>query len=391
MGRTRTTGFLIAVVMMTVLFCFSSPAQGAQEGNFTYMVTEAGEAQVTGYIGQDSDVSIPGILGGLPVTGIGDYAFSDAQGLRSVIIPGGVTTIGERAFSGCRDLKYITIPNTVTTIGDAAFADCISLRSINLPPNVALLGEDTFKGCVNLTSITYGSTPRVIYDQAYRRVMTATEGYSKIVATVTLPTRAEAEDLNVTYDNGAAAYNYLGCRRTGDVGSDFDFEFGFGFKPVENKMMQFGLFYSLKAGSGEDAVKEWNWLRTENGNKEFYAFDYGTTHQVHLTVEGGKLKASVYDDGGNLEFRTSWRIPGATESGTNQVMRKVTSLLVPQDKSASAKNYLWISTDIGKGEHLNVANRSNSKATTSSSGKDDWITVVTGTEFNRETVSIDIN
>ncbi len=389
MGRTTITRCLTGVVLMAVLLCFSSPALGAQEGNFTYMVTEDGGAEVTGYIGGESQVSIPGTLGGASVTGIGNYAFSDCHGLITVIIPGGVTTIGERAFSGCRDLKYITIPGSVTSIGDAAFADCVSLRSINLPANVALLGEDTFKGCANLTSITYGSATRIIYDQAYRRVISASDGYSKIIATVTLPTREKAEDLNITYDNGSASYNYLGCSRAGDGG--FDFEFGFGFKPVENKMMQFGLFYSLKAGSGEDAVKEWNWLRTENGNKEFYAFDYGTTHQIHLSVEDGKIKASIYDTAGNLEFRTSWRLSGATENGTNQIVRKVTSLLVPQDKSASANNYLWITTDIGRGEALSAANRTNSKATISSSGEENWIRVVTGTEFFQETVSIDID
>ena len=255
---------------------------------------------------------------------------------------------------------------------------------------MALLGEDTFKGCSNLTSITYGSAPRTIYDQAYRRVMTAGDGYSKIIATITLPSREKSEDLNITYDNGAAAYSYLGCRGAGDDGSSFDFEFGFGFKPVENKMMQFGLFYSLKAGSGDDTIKEWKWMRPDSGNKEFYGFGYGTTHQIHLTVEDGKINSSIYDTNGNLEFRSSWRFPGPSENGTDQVVRKVTSLLVPQEKSASAKNYIWITTDVGRGENLQVANPLNSKATTSTSGDEGWITVVTGSEFNQETISFDI-
>lgn len=390
MRKGKAKIFLTGIVMMAALLCFSSQAQGAQEGNYTYMVTDDAGAQVTGYIGGDSEVSIPPVLGGTPVTGIGNQAFSDCVGLRTVIIPMGVTTIGEGAFSGCRDLKNITIPVSVTSIGDAAFAYCINLRSINLPPNVALLGEDTFKGCANLTSITYGSTPRTIYDQAYRRVMTASDGYSKIIATIALPSREQAEDLNITYDNGAAAYSYLGCRGAGDEGSSFDFEFGFGFKPLENKMMQFGLFYSLKAGSGEDAIKEWKWMRPESGNQQFFGFGYGTTHQIHLTVEDEKIEASIYDANGNLEFRSSWRCPGPKENGTNQVVRKVTSLLVPQEKSASAKNYIWITTNIGQGETLQVANGLNSKATTSTSGDEGWITVVTDSEFNQETVSFDI-
>ena len=115
-----------------------------------------------------------------------------------------------------------------------------------------------FKGCTNLTTVNRGSTPAVKYKEAYRRVASASDGYSRITATVTLPTREKAEDLNVTSSNGAASYNYLGCRGKGSDGSNYDFEFGFGFKPVENRMMQFGIYYSLKAKSGEESIREWN-------------------------------------------------------------------------------------------------------------------------------------
>ena len=46
---------------------------------------------------------------GLPVTKIAEGAFSNCQGLTSVIIPEGVTEIGERAFDGCDNLENITV------------------------------------------------------------------------------------------------------------------------------------------------------------------------------------------------------------------------------------------------------------------------------------------
>jgi len=381
---------LVSVLVTGLLVSFCGKALAAQEGDYAYLITD-GKAQVTDYTGVSSEVSVPGSLGGAPVTSIGDYAFADCQGLRSVVIPTGVTTIGKGAFSGCSSLTSIKIPTSVTSIGDYAFADCTSLTAITLPKNASLMGEDTFKGCVNLTAISYESAPKTIYDQAFRRIVTANDGYSKIVATVTLPSRDKAEDLNITYNNGAASYNYFGCQRKGDDGSNFDFEFGFGFKPVENKMMQFGIYYSLKAGSGEGAIKEWNWMRPESGNKKFYGFDYGTTHRIELDIKDGKIRAAIYDENGNLEYSRLWSFPGPAENGTDQFVRRVTSLLVPEDKSASIKNYTWTSTDVGKGDKLEAANAINCKATISTSGDDDWITVVTGVEFSQETVSFDID
>ncbi|MDE6775588.1 MAG: leucine-rich repeat domain-containing protein, partial [Ruminococcus sp.] len=46
-------------------------------------------------------VVIPSEIDGLPVTGIGDYAFFDCSGLTSVTIPDSVISIGESAFGDC--------------------------------------------------------------------------------------------------------------------------------------------------------------------------------------------------------------------------------------------------------------------------------------------------
>lgn len=388
-GAAKT--FFTGIIMAAVILCSSSQAQAAQEGDYTYTVTD-GQAQITGYSGTGGEVSLPASLGEAPVTSIGSRAFSDCVSLTKITVPEGVISLGEGAFSGCRNLTDISLPESLTGISDLAFADCTGLTSITIPKNAALMGEDVFKGCTNLKNIWFGSSqPATIYHQAYRRVMTGTDGYSKIAATVTLPAKNKAEDLDITSGNRAAAYNYFGCQRKKNDGSGYDFEFGFGFKPCENEMMQFGIYYSLKANSGDDEVKDWRWVRPEAANKKFYSFDYGTTHQIQLEACDGKIKVAVYDEDNNLEYSGSWSFAGPVENGDQQNVRRVTSLLVPENESATAKNYKWTSTDVGTSTTLKAANPLNCKATISSSGRDGWITVVTDAEYSQEKISLDIN
>ena len=114
-----------------------------------------------------------------------------------------------------------------------------------------------------------------------------------------------------------------------------------------------GIYYSIKAGSGENAVRDWRWL-DRNSDRKFYAFDYGTTHQIQLSVLDGKIRAAIHDEDGNLEYSGSWSFSGPVENGLDQSVRRVTSLLVPVGRSASAKNYFWTSTNVGSGSNLNA-------------------------------------
>ena len=87
------------------------------------------------------------------VTSIGEYAFSDCNGLTSVTIPNSVTSIGERAFYSCSGLTSVTIGNSVKSIGEEAFIGCSALTSVTIPNSVTFIGEQAFLGCSGLTSI----------------------------------------------------------------------------------------------------------------------------------------------------------------------------------------------------------------------------------------------
>ena len=79
---------------------------------------------------------------------LGQYAFSDCEGLTSLIIPSGVTSIGQYAFSDCKGLTSLVIPSGVTSIGDYALSGCSGLTSIYVyPEKLPKLGTDIFYDC----------------------------------------------------------------------------------------------------------------------------------------------------------------------------------------------------------------------------------------------------
>ena len=126
-----------------------------------------GKARVVGYEGTSTRVRIAETYQGVPVTGIGDYAFSYCRSLTTIEIPDGVTTIGSYAFAYCHSLTSIEIPDGVTLIGEDAFARCYSLTSIEIPDGVTSIGEDAFSNCDSLTSVVIGDSVTSIGEDAF--------------------------------------------------------------------------------------------------------------------------------------------------------------------------------------------------------------------------------
>ena len=98
-----------------------------------------------------TEVVIPSVYRGLPVTATEMYAFYGCNSLTSVVIPDSVTVIGDSAFSYCGSLRNIMIPDSVTDIGNGAFRDCGSLTSVVTGAGVTDIGNSAFYGCDSLT------------------------------------------------------------------------------------------------------------------------------------------------------------------------------------------------------------------------------------------------
>ncbi|MBQ5334391.1 MAG: leucine-rich repeat domain-containing protein, partial [Oscillospiraceae bacterium] len=142
--------------LFPALTCAEITAQAVDEtvtvGDLTF--TKNGTyAVVTSCDKAAATVIIPAKVDGLPVTSIGNSAFSNCTGLTSITIPDGVTSIGKLAFSSCTKLTSITVPDSVTCISELAFSSCTGLGSVKLGKSVKSIDKGTFKNCTRLRSI----------------------------------------------------------------------------------------------------------------------------------------------------------------------------------------------------------------------------------------------
>ena len=183
----RLTAVILSALMMTSAFS-ALPVSAAtiesdtsvvsadetfKSGDYVYSLLDGGTVNITYYMGSDSDVTIPAVIGGKKVTSIGGSAFEGCTSLTSISIPDGVTSIGDSAFVGCTSLTSISIPDGVTSIGDFAFYGCSSLTNISIPDGVTSIGNWTF-GCTSLSSINIPNSVTNIGRDAFYRCSSLT-------------------------------------------------------------------------------------------------------------------------------------------------------------------------------------------------------------------------
>jgi hypothetical protein len=159
---------LLLIAFMTVLAVTANAQQYDSENDFSVSPYDGGKSlRITGYKGSKRTVSIPPKINGVPVTSIGDSAFSNQASLARINIPNSVTSIGNEAFYRCTSLTRITTRNSITSIGNYAFYGCTSLPSVNIPNSVTSIGNYAFSGCAGLTSVTIGRSVARIGDLAF--------------------------------------------------------------------------------------------------------------------------------------------------------------------------------------------------------------------------------
>ncbi len=134
-----------------------------------YGISRDGKAIVGSATPAEGVLSIPAQLDGLPVAGIGSYAFEECTGLTAVIIPDGVTWIANDAFRGCNGLQEVSIPSTVSEIAQNAFVDCTSLESVILPEGVESIGYEAFSGCTGLKEVSIPNSLTSIGNEAFEK------------------------------------------------------------------------------------------------------------------------------------------------------------------------------------------------------------------------------
>lgn len=140
-------------------------AKWSDEADFDWMEAENG-ITITGYHGADSQVVIPGTIGGIPVTKIDSGAFV-ACDMREVILSPCLIAVEEGAFQSCA-LEKLTLYDNIEFISDASFDDCDDLQTLYInavekPYGYNYRKESCYADKVDLLIDAQGSKKVVFY------------------------------------------------------------------------------------------------------------------------------------------------------------------------------------------------------------------------------------
>lgn len=186
---------LAAVLCLTLGLAACNPSGGnAQNPNtnggqqahpetteFEFTLNNDGTYSLTGISGRkDGDIVVPAEHEGKPVTSIENQAFNDCSEMTSITIPDSVTLIGDYAFSNCEGLKKVNISNLAAWCGikfgngvnplayaHHLFIDGKEITNLEIPDSVTSIEEFAFWGCSGLTSVTIGSAVASIGNNAF--------------------------------------------------------------------------------------------------------------------------------------------------------------------------------------------------------------------------------
>ena len=144
-----------------VVLCMNGEYDPSTSETFTSglsfsLIGEGTAYTVKRYSGTETEVIIPSVYNGLPVTAIRDGAFNDTA-IVSVTIPASITEIGNLAFQSCVSLTSINFAEdtSLTKIGEGAFKCCETLTEIRIPYSVESMGREVFYGCIALANVLF--------------------------------------------------------------------------------------------------------------------------------------------------------------------------------------------------------------------------------------------
>ena len=91
-------------------------AETFSNDDFSYTVSNKTGITITKFINETkADVTVPDEIDGVPVTAIGNGAFSESQ-IITITLGNNITSIGSLAFSGCSLLKEVNMGKSVASI-----------------------------------------------------------------------------------------------------------------------------------------------------------------------------------------------------------------------------------------------------------------------------------
>ncbi len=128
---SSTTGWGNVFAGRPTVMLDGPPQFGTTADGLNYVSDQLTIAIITGYDGSNNAVVIPSTINGLPVTGIGPYAFHDSL-ITSATIPDSVTNIGSRAFYNCYGLTEVFFGGNAPSLGPGG-SEFSGAVSVGLP------------------------------------------------------------------------------------------------------------------------------------------------------------------------------------------------------------------------------------------------------------------
>jgi hypothetical protein len=184
----KISAFLFAFLLVLISI-FQISAASYETDGFVYSVSD-GNASVTGYKGDKTDIVLPLKLQSWSVSEISDFAFVGKTAITSVSLNEAryLRRIGTDSFYGCTSLKSISIPIWVRDFGAAVFQNCTSLKSVtfncvpskitdqmfynctslDLPAGTSAIGKSAFAECKSLSEVYIPTSVTSIASNAFR-------------------------------------------------------------------------------------------------------------------------------------------------------------------------------------------------------------------------------
>ena len=145
--------FFIVLSLILLVFCFSIPVHADEtdttkysSGHFYYHAHE-GYVSICGYLGNDTEISIPSSIAGKPVSEIESKAFEGCDTIETVTIPETVDTLHDDSFSGMSSLKKVICDtiNVNINVGDGIEVEYTSVDQSNNSSETSADDNNTVK------------------------------------------------------------------------------------------------------------------------------------------------------------------------------------------------------------------------------------------------------
>lgn len=219
------------------------------------------------------------------ITDIGEYAFQNADGIKSVTFGNALNIINQYAFNNCSQLKSA---QNIGSVGDSAFRGCSKLESISFNSNCSTIGnsgfrecslityfeikndrdvvlsQDAFTDCSKLVEISIRAKTINLYASANgMNTYTSFDGTTRLQKMTLIATSANGLNLNVgSFTSGKTVYYYTALSNCGNLY----------YIQIQNLKQSFEIsrFSSITP-----------WYYSSNG-----VFDYNSTTTYSLSLDG---------------------------------------------------------------------------------------------------------